>query len=87
MVRGYRSAADYSAHQSCGLYRDCVRLSAVLVLPIHTALTRIDYSLVEASLDLGARPLKTFFSVIVPADQRRDYRRVDAGVHSGGWEL
>ena len=37
-----------------------------MVLPIYTALTRIDYSLVEASLDLGGRPLKTFFSVIVP---------------------
>ncbi|MEL4014249.1 putrescine ABC transporter permease PotH [Dryocola clanedunensis] len=37
-----------------------------MVLPIYTALTRIDYSLVEASMDLGARPLKTFFSVIVP---------------------
>lgn len=37
-----------------------------MVLPIYTALTRIDYSLVEASLDLGARPLKTFWSVIVP---------------------
>ena len=37
-----------------------------MVLPIYTALTRIDYSLVEASQDLGARPLRTFFSVIVP---------------------
>ncbi|MBG6244865.1 putrescine ABC transporter permease PotH [Candidatus Symbiopectobacterium sp. 'North America'] len=37
-----------------------------MVLPIYTALTRLDYSLVEASLDLGARPLKTFFHVIVP---------------------
>ncbi|BCQ44048.1 putrescine ABC transporter permease [Erwinia rhapontici] len=37
-----------------------------MVLPIYTALTRIDYSLVEASLDLGARPIRTFFSVIVP---------------------
>ncbi|MBU5411011.1 putrescine ABC transporter permease PotH [Serratia ureilytica] len=37
-----------------------------MVLPIYTALIRLDYSLVEASLDLGARPLKTFFSVIVP---------------------
>ena len=27
---------------------------------------RIDYSRVEAALDLGARPLKTFFTVIVP---------------------
>lgn len=33
---------------------------------IYTALIRIDYSLVEAALDLGARPLKTFFTVIVP---------------------
>ncbi|CAK9884553.1 MAG: Putrescine transport system permease protein PotH [Candidatus Erwinia impunctatus] len=37
-----------------------------MVLPIYTALIRIDYSLVEAAMDLGARPLKTFFSVIVP---------------------
>ena len=37
-----------------------------MVLPIYTALTRIDYSLVEASLDLGARPLKTFFQVDCP---------------------
>ncbi|QCR35812.1 putrescine ABC transporter permease PotH [Nissabacter sp. SGAir0207] len=37
-----------------------------MVLPIYTALTRLDYSLVEASMDLGARPLKTFFQVIVP---------------------
>ena len=37
-----------------------------MVLPIYTALIRIDYSLVEAALDLGARPLKTFFTVIVP---------------------
>lgn len=37
-----------------------------MVLPIYTALTRIDYSLVEAALDLGARPMKTFFRIIVP---------------------
>ncbi|WON78888.1 putrescine ABC transporter permease PotH [Serratia sp. UGAL515B_01] len=37
-----------------------------MVLPIYTALTRLDYSLVEAALDLGAKPIKTFFSVIVP---------------------
>ncbi|MDX6909342.1 putrescine ABC transporter permease PotH [Hafnia paralvei] len=37
-----------------------------MVLPIYTALTRIDYSLVEAALDLGARPMKTFFKIIVP---------------------
>lgn len=37
-----------------------------MVLPIYTALTRLDYSLVEAALDLGARPFKTFISVIIP---------------------
>ncbi|CRX46610.1 putrescine ABC transporter permease PotH [Yersinia enterocolitica] len=37
-----------------------------MVLPIYTALTRLDYSLVEAALDLGAKPFKTFVSVIVP---------------------
>lgn len=54
-----------------------------MVLPIYTALTRIDYSLVEASLDLGARPLKTFFRDR-PAHQRRHYRRLHAGVYPGG---
>lgn len=37
-----------------------------MVLPIYTALIRLDYSLVEAAQDLGARPFKTFFNVIVP---------------------
>ncbi|AEX52417.1 permease component of a putrescine transport system [Rahnella aquatilis CIP 78.65 = ATCC 33071] len=37
-----------------------------MVLPIYTALTRMDYSLVEAAQDLGARPMKTFFRIIMP---------------------
>ncbi|AJI95979.1 binding--dependent transport system inner membrane component family protein [Yersinia ruckeri] len=37
-----------------------------MVLPIYTALTRLDYSLVEAASDLGAKPFKTFFHIIVP---------------------
>ena len=37
-----------------------------MVLPIYTALTRIDYSLVEAALDLGATPLKVFFVITLP---------------------
>lgn len=37
-----------------------------MVLPIYTALLRLDYSLVEAAQDLGARPLKTFFTIIMP---------------------
>ncbi|MFE8148097.1 putrescine ABC transporter permease PotH [Brenneria goodwinii] len=37
-----------------------------MVLPIYTALTRLDYSLVEAAMDLGVRPMRTFVSVIIP---------------------
>lgn len=37
-----------------------------MILPIYTALMRLDYSLVEAAADLGARPFRTFFSVILP---------------------
>jgi spermidine/putrescine transport system permease protein len=37
-----------------------------MVLPIYATLERLDPSLTEAAADLGARPLKTVFSVIVP---------------------
>ncbi len=37
-----------------------------MILPIYTALMRVDYSLVEAAYDLGARPFRTFLSVTLP---------------------
>ena len=37
-----------------------------MVLPLYAALDRMDKSLIEASLDLGAGQVKTFFSVTVP---------------------
>lgn len=37
-----------------------------MVLPLFTALLKVDYTLIEAAYDLGARPIKTFFSVLVP---------------------
>jgi spermidine/putrescine transport system permease protein len=37
-----------------------------MVLPLYSALDRLDRSLLEASLDLGAGHLRTFFSVVVP---------------------
>ncbi|MFH1183886.1 MAG: ABC transporter permease [Chloroflexota bacterium] len=37
-----------------------------MVIPIQTALERVPGSLLEASSDLGARPLQTFRSVILP---------------------
>jgi spermidine/putrescine transport system permease protein len=37
-----------------------------MVLPLYAALDRLDRSLIEASLDLGAGHLRTFFTIIVP---------------------
>lgn len=37
-----------------------------MILPIQTALERVPNSLLEASSDLGARPLQTFRTVILP---------------------
>ncbi|WBO21212.1 ABC transporter permease [Sphingomonas abietis] len=37
-----------------------------LVLPLYSALDRLDRSLLEASLDLGAGHVRTIFSVVVP---------------------
>ncbi len=37
-----------------------------MILPIYTALMRMDYSLIEAASDLGARPFKTFLTVTLP---------------------
>ena len=38
-----------------------------MILPIYTALMRVDYSLVEAANDLGCRPFKTFLSCAIYA--------------------
>lgn len=37
-----------------------------MVLPLYTAIEKLDASLLEASSDLGARPYKTFIEVILP---------------------
>ena len=37
-----------------------------MVLPLFSALMKVDYSLIEAAYDLGSRPFKTFFSTLVP---------------------
>jgi putrescine transport system permease protein len=41
-----------------------------MILPIYAALEKIDYSLVEASFDLGATPWKTFWRVNVPLSMK-----------------
>ena len=37
-----------------------------MVLPLYTAIEKLDGSLLEASSDLGAKPIKTLFEVILP---------------------
>lgn len=37
-----------------------------MVLPLYAALEKIDYSLLEAALDLGCSQLKTFWVIVVP---------------------
>lgn len=37
-----------------------------MVLPLYTTLVKLDQNLIEASADLGARPMTTFWTVILP---------------------
>ncbi len=37
-----------------------------MILPLYSAIEKIDYSMMEAAYDLGCTPLKAFFEVIVP---------------------
>lgn len=37
-----------------------------MILPLYTALMRVDYSLIEAASDLGSRPWKTFLTILLP---------------------
>ncbi len=37
-----------------------------MVLPLYTAIEKLDGSLLEASSDLGAKPIRTLFEVIIP---------------------
>ncbi len=37
-----------------------------MVLPLYTALMRVDYSLIEAASDLGAKPMTTLFKILIP---------------------
>ena len=46
-----------------------------MVLPLYASLDRMDRSLIEASLDLGAGHLRSFFAIVVPLSK--------AGIYSG----
>ena len=37
-----------------------------MILPLYTAIVRVDYTIIEAGYDLGCRPAKCFFKLFVP---------------------
>ena len=37
-----------------------------MILPLHTSISKLDYSLIEAAMDLGANRVHTFFRVVLP---------------------
>ncbi len=37
-----------------------------MILPLYTAIEKVDIKLIEASLDLGASPLRTLFKILLP---------------------
>lgn len=41
-------------------------LLPLMIMPASTAVEKLDFSVVEAARDLGARPLKAFFTITVP---------------------
>jgi len=41
-------------------------LLPLMIMPTSTAVEKLDFSVVEAARDLGARPLKAFFTITVP---------------------
>jgi putrescine transport system permease protein len=41
-----------------------------MILPLYASLEKIDFTLIEAAYDLGCKPIKAFFKVIIPLSYR-----------------
>lgn len=53
-------------HVSTTIFGMVYCLLPFMILPLYTAIEKLDTSLLEASSDLGAKPVKTFLNVILP---------------------
>ena len=62
-IRGISYASGFSPAVVIGLV---LTYLPFMILPIYTVLEKIDNSLLEASMDLGANKIKTFFRVTFP---------------------
>lgn len=62
-IRGISYSSGFSPAVVIGLV---ITYLPFMILPIYTVLEKIDKSLLEASMDLGANKIKTFFRVTFP---------------------
>ena len=58
-----------------------------MILPLYTAMTKIDNSVVEAAQDLGANVFQILGRVLIPLSKPRHCHRHYHGVCSGGFHL
>lgn len=57
---------DFLFHQGTTILGMVYCLIPFMILPLYTAIEKLDTSLLEASSDLGAKPVSTFFKIILP---------------------
>ena len=53
-----------------------------MILPLYTQLVKLDNRLLEAASDLGAGPIKSFFTITLPLSKNRHYCRLYAGLRA-----
>ena len=59
----------------------------LMIMPIYVSLEKLDRRLLEASADLGAKPVSTFFGVTLAAVAAGRHDRVGAGHHPSAWRV
>ena len=73
---------DFLFHQGTTVLGMVYCLFPFMVLPLYTAIEKLDQSLLEASSDLGAKGPVTFFPGGAAADSQRYFFRLHHGFHS-----
>lgn len=58
-----------------------------MVLPLQSSISKLDQSLIEASYDLGAKKVKTFFQGYISDDASRNICRNNTGIYSKSWRF
>ena len=56
-----------------------------MILPLYSNLVKLDDSLLEASADLGGKPMISFFKITLPLSIPGIHCWIDVGAYSCGW--